>query len=251
MNFLDVYYENIAAKMKNRKSQDEFLLAILRYYYDGEEPDFKSEVAEVAFEGIRFSLNKARAGRSGGKANGEAKREAKAKANPEANGEASSEANLEAKCEAEPEANQEANCERNGNETANKGIGIGKGIGKGISSSTPSRELEEGACSASFPLSCLDAFNFEFGTTYGFLPPPQSAWLQSMEGKYTLDEVKAMIRYKRDEWQGTEYQRNLTPNTLFSPEHFEQYIHQSKMPKPTKTSKNEEVDDELLSYASF
>ena len=37
-----------------------------------------------------------------------------------------------------------------------------------------------------------------------------------------------MIRYKREEWQGTKYSKCLTPNTLFSPDHFEQYIHQSQ-----------------------
>ena len=37
-----------------------------------------------------------------------------------------------------------------------------------------------------------------------------------------------MIAYKRDEWQGTKFSKRLTPNTLFSPDHFEQYMHEAK-----------------------
>lgn len=88
MNFVDAFYEDMAVKIKDKKARDEFLLAIIYYYYEGVEPTFKSESAELGFAGIRFALDKARSGRKGGKAKQQAKAEANAQANPEANTEA-------------------------------------------------------------------------------------------------------------------------------------------------------------------
>lgn len=113
MNFVDTYYETIAAKMRSREAQDEFLLAILRYYYDGEEPSFEHDVSDVAFAAIRYSLDKARAGRLGGQAK------------PQAN----SQAKPEAKAEANLEANSQEKTQGNAEETAKPDIGIYKGIG--------------------------------------------------------------------------------------------------------------------------
>lgn len=83
-----------------------------------------------------------------------------------------------------------------------------------------------------FPFDCLSIFNEIMGTAYGGMPPDVTRNLRSQEGRYSLDEVRDMITYKRAEWYGTKFQGNLTPQTLFSRSHFEQYIHQSKMPKP-------------------
>lgn len=79
-----------------------------------------------------------------------------------------------------------------------------------------------------FPWACLDALNVELGVTYASMPDKCTRTLARFEGKYDLEAVRAMIRYKREEWQGTKYSKCLTPNTLFSPDHFEQYIHQSQ-----------------------
>lgn len=78
-----------------------------------------------------------------------------------------------------------------------------------------------------FAIQCLNALNEVLGTTYASMPDKCGRTLQRFEGKYDLDAVKAMLRYKREEWQGTKYRSCLTPNTLFSPDHFEQYIHQA------------------------
>lgn len=79
-----------------------------------------------------------------------------------------------------------------------------------------------------YPLACLAALNEELGTAYGQLPPKAALHLEAMEGRYQVDEVRAMVAYKRDEWRGTRFAKSLTPNTLFSAEHFEQYMHQAK-----------------------
>ena len=60
-----------------------------------------------------------------------------------------------------------------------------------------------------------------------------------------------MVRFKRKEWEGTKFQQNLNPITLFSPEKFESYVIASKMKEPTKSISGRKVmDDELASYAS-
>lgn len=79
-----------------------------------------------------------------------------------------------------------------------------------------------------FGLMCLNELNEVMGTCYGTLPSKSAMCLSRMEGKYEPDEVRRMIEFKRDEWAGTRFAKNLTPNTLFGPDHFEQYMHQSR-----------------------
>lgn len=79
-----------------------------------------------------------------------------------------------------------------------------------------------------FWLQCLNAFNDVMATTYTSMPEKCRHRLERSEGTVSVEEVRAMIAYKRDEWCGTKYRKGLTPNTLFSPDHFEQYLHQSQ-----------------------
>ncbi len=82
--------------------------------------------------------------------------------------------------------------------------------------------------SATFGLRCLKALNEVLGTTYGQLPPTCARFLASMEGRYTDEQVRRMIEYKRDEWQGkAKMRKHLTASTLLSPDHFESYMHQA------------------------
>lgn len=80
---------------------------------------------------------------------------------------------------------------------------------------------------APFWTSCLKALNDELVTTYTTMPEKCRLMLDRSRDTWTVEQVKAMVAYKRDEWQGTRYAKSLTPNTLFSPDHFEQYMHQS------------------------
>ena len=79
-----------------------------------------------------------------------------------------------------------------------------------------------------FAWQCLNELNEALGTAYSTMPPKCTNVLERMEGKYTLEEVRSMIEYKRDEWAGTRFKNCLTPNTLFSLDHFEQYMNQSR-----------------------
>ena len=115
----------------------------------------------------------------------------------------------------------------------------GKGIGIGI-------DNPDGLSEPPYPLSCLAALNDELrGLCDEFTRNPHGRFLAGFEGSVPIEDVRRMVRYKRGEWEGTRFQANLTPSTLFSPDHFEAYLAQSKMPPPTK---GVTVDDELRSY---
>lgn len=79
-----------------------------------------------------------------------------------------------------------------------------------------------------FAWRCLAELNEALGTSYTSMPPKCARVLERFDGKYTLEEVRAMVEYKRDEWRGTRFANCLTPNTLFSLDHFEQYMNQSR-----------------------
>ena len=105
----------------------------------------------------------------------------------------------------------------------------------------------------SFSLQCLKALNEELRgvAPVEFTRNPNGGYIASLEGTFTVDDVREMVRFKRKEWEGTKFQQNLNPITLFSPEKFESYVIASKMKEPTKSISGRKVmDDELASYAS-
>lgn len=93
---------------------------------------------------------------------------------------------------------------------------------------------------APFWLQCLAAFNDQLGTTYTTMPEKCRHMLDRCAEGYTVEEVRKMLAYKHEEWKGTRWRNCLTPNFLFSPDHFEQCMHQAK-------DDNEEVAD----YAKY
>lgn len=79
MNFFDNYYA-VGKKVKSKAARHEYFAAIIEYYYSGGvEPQFKHDAAEIAFEGVRYSLNRSirnARNRSGTKAEGNANEDA-------------------------------------------------------------------------------------------------------------------------------------------------------------------------------
>lgn len=53
------------------------------------------------------------------------------------------------------------------------------------------------------------------------------------EEKFTIDDFKKVIDVKCDEWLGTEMEKYLRPDTLFSSGHFDSYLNQKTIPKKT------------------
>lgn len=118
---------------------------------------------------------------------------------------------------------------------------------------TKPRKEKKRESKPSFSLQCLKALNEELRgvAPVEFTRNPNGEYIASLEGTFTVDDVREMVRFKRREWEGTKFQQNLNPGTLFSPEKFEGYVIASKMKEPTKSIRGRKVmDDELASYAS-
>lgn len=87
---------------------------------------------------------------------------------------------------------------------------------------------------APFWVKCLGALTEITGFTYTTMPEKCRIMLERSASTFTVEQVKEMIAYKRDEWRekdrrsNTSFSKNMTPQTLFSPDHFEQYMHQSQ-----------------------
>lgn len=115
------------------------------------------------------------------------------------------------------------------------------------------REEKKRESKPSFSLQCLKALNEELRgvAPVEFTRNPNGEYIASLEGRFTVDDVREMVRFKRKEWEGTKFQQNLNPGTLFSPDKLEGYVIASKMKEPTKSIRGRKVmDDELASYAS-
>lgn len=203
MNFLDGYFKT-GDKMRSKRARQEFYAAIIEFYYKGVEPEFKTEAAEVGFAGIRYSLEESRNQSQRG-----------SKPRPRAR-----KSDSRTLTESQPSTNRE----------------IAEAQPKDIPTLTKEEVKEDTEyppyCPPTepvgdFPLLCLAALNDELGTPFTRMPSECGRTLAAAEGRFSVDQVRAMVAFKRDDVAGTRWKGILTPNTLFSPDHFEQYMAQS------------------------
>lgn len=196
-------------QIKTEKAKGEFMVAVVRYGFTREEPKGSPSwlpTFTVLKKRIKLSSTRSSSGSKGGKAT---------KAGKEANGGLAPDESTSRR-QAKPYFASQTNGKQNAD--------------------LPSRVEDEGEVEqeqeypleSPFGLLCLNQLNEVLGTCYGTLPSKAAAHLARMDGKYHLGEVRRMVEFKRDEWTGTKFANNLTPNTLFSPDHFEQYMHQSR-----------------------
>lgn len=83
-------------------------------------------------------------------------------------------------------------------------------------------------CLPPFPILCLREFNEIFGRDYSALPANAARTLERLQDKYSIDEVRAMLIYMKNQWSGTKFESGLTPKKLFGSDDFETYMFQSK-----------------------
>ena len=201
MNFLDGYFKT-GDKMRSKRARQEFYCAVVEFYYKGVEPEFKTEAAEVGFEGIRYSLEQSR------NQSGRAKKP-RGGCQPEPS---------PMPAEPQPEASQTLAKEEVKEDT-------------GIPPYSPPADFDA-APAGDFPSLCLAALAEATGQAYTTMPARCRRELERCSGRFDAAQVRGMVGFKRDEWRaedaarGTRFSRNLTPNTLFSPDHFEQYMGQ-------------------------
>lgn len=201
--------------------QDEYIIAIARYGMYGEEPDFTNPLLAACFEGVRSDIDNSVKNRSENKGGRPSKTKVKTRVSK--TGKPPSET-LVSESEKPPSETIE-------NEKNKPNLGL--------ASLSQAKEGEP-----PYPLSCLKIFNETMGTTYS--RNPHGEFLADFENLIPLEDVRRMVEFKRDEWMGTRFQSNLTPHTLFAPNHFEAYVNQAKMPPPTREGVTS--DDELASY---
>lgn len=75
-----------------------------------------------------------------------------------------------------------------------------------------------------FVWQCVNVFNNVLKRSISDVPPMIVECLNRRADRYSLDEIAGMIRMKRDEWAGTKMESNLKPTTLFSANHFDEYM---------------------------
>lgn len=209
MNFLDGYWKT-GSKIRDRDARREYFAAIVEYYYTGELPSFEHESAEVGFEGIFYSLDLARKrslARSGGCDPGTKRKQGGKKAGTKRGQSADK---------------GESSGEENGNKSPTKEE-EGEEEADAIASIPPSPPCP------GFADECLMALNEVMGTMYTDMPARCRHVLERAEGRFSVAQVRAMVAYKRREWAATRFRSNLTPNFLFSADHFEQCMNQSAM----------------------
>ncbi len=201
MNFLDGYFKT-GDKMRSKRARQEFYCAVVEFYYKGIEPEFKTEAAEVGFEGIRYSLEQSRS------QSGRAKKP-RGGCQPDAS---------PSLAEPQPDASPSLAKEEVKEDT-------------GMPPCSPPADFDA-APAGDFPSLCLAALAEVSGQAYTTMPGMCRRELERAGGRFGAGQVRGMIEFKRDEWRaedaarGTRFSRNLTPNTLFSPDHFEQYMGQ-------------------------
>lgn len=93
----------------------------------------------------------------------------------------------------------------------------------------------------SYPIQCLKAFNDVTGWDMPNMPPKATECLNLRSNRYTVEDVAGMIKMKRSDWMGTKMEKFLKPSTLFSPDHFDEYMEEYKH----QNDEREFSDDEI------
>lgn len=195
-------------------------LAIVEYGLTGAEPGFSYPMSAI-FEGMREDIDNSRDARNsnkGGRPRG-SRNKPKAATSPEVSEEVSeNQENGGSRNEKPPFPVSETPVSETGNPGQAKPGQAKPGQGN---------PLPPSADGGTFAMRCLAALNEELGTPFTRMPEECGRMLADAEDRFGVGQVRAMVAYKRDEVAGTRFKGILTPNTLFSPKHFEQYMAQS------------------------
>lgn len=230
------------------ENQAEFALAIVRYGSLGEEPEFDSPLMAALFTAIREdvdnSLTKRASASKGGRPPKAGKRQA------ETNGGGNAETgSAKPKTKPKPKPETGFDVSETKDETVSEtGFEKPKTQSNTVQANTvqantsQTRENQakenqdapfpeddpDGNAFAEFAAGCIDAFNAETGSDYRWGGGGRLALdLRRMfDAGRTVDDARAVVRRKRDEWRGSERMaRLIRPETLFG-EKFESYLNE-------------------------
>lgn len=76
----------------------------------------------------------------------------------------------------------------------------------------------------------IDYLNIKLNKKYTYKNKNYNSKIQArLKEGFTVDDFKMVIDKKYDDWNGTEYEQYLTPDTLFAPSKFEKYLNQNSV----------------------
>ncbi len=220
-----LYTEYMAQiELLNMEQRGELLTAIMNHALGRASPELDA-VTSMAFSFIRSRMDRdgekyektvearKEAGKMGGrpKANGFSEKQTKAK---KANG--FSEKQTKAKKPVyDPDNDPDSDCDNDKNN-----------MSPPTSGGRPAYQYAE----------IVDYLNQKAGTRYKHSSEDTRKHIRArVNDGYTLDDFKAVIDRKVEEWKGTEWEKFLRPSTLFGSK-FESYLNQREEPKGKKTA---------------
>lgn len=205
MNFFDEYYRT-SMKMRSQAARQEFIAAVVDYYYTGEEPSFKYETAEVGFTAIRFSLDKSRTNASNRRKETETEEEG---------------TENESKTKSEGNAN-ESQTENSVvcNSTGEKEKEKEKVLSNDKTTPIPPESFRE----------IVGYLNERTGKHFKESSDATRNLIRARMGEgFAVDDFKRVIDNKCAEWLGDpKMDRFLKPETLFRKSHFEGYLNERR-----------------------
>lgn len=92
----------------------------------------------------------------------------------------------------------------------------------------------------------LDYLNLKAETKYRKIESNFKFIKARLNDGFTIDDFKIVIDKKCDEWLGTEWEKYLTPETLFRPSNFEKYLNQKIIKKQTKKPEQRQYTKEQI-----
>ena len=224
-----LYTEYMAQiELLNMEQRGELLTAIMNHALGRASPELDA-VTSMAFSFIRSRMDRdgekyektvearKEAGKMGGrpKANGFSEKQTKAK---KANG--FSEKQTKAKKPVyDPDNDPDSDCDNDNDNDKNN-------MSPPTSGGRPAYQYAE----------IVDYLNQKAGTRYKHSSEDTHKHIRArVNDGYTLDDFKAVIDRKVEEWKGTEWEKFLRPSTLFGSK-FESYLNQREEPKGKKTA---------------
>ena len=221
------------------ENQAEFALAIVRYGSLGEEPEFDSPLMAALFTAIREDVDNSLTKRASASKGGRPPKAGKQQA--ETNGGGNAETGFQkpkTKAKPKPETGFEVS-ETKDEQVSETGFEKPKTQSNTVQANTdqtkPNQEDApfpeddpDGNAFAEFAAGCIDAFNAETGSDYRWGGGGRLALdLRRMfDAGRTVDDARAVVRRKRDEWRGSQRMAPLIrPETLFG-EKFESYLNE-------------------------
>lgn len=198
MYFQEDFWEAVN-KLESTEDQDAAIVALVRYHFDKSEPTnpIANAILTVCKDRIELSKKRSKAGKT----------------------------RKQSKSKTETKSNQSAT-------TASYSYSISNGT-SGNELQVDNQhgidyilEGDDDSMEYAFAYRCIASWQTMTGRIAGTLPAAHIDTLEMAKDAYTVDDVTAMLEYKRDEWAGTDMAKHFHPSTLFKPELFHKYMGQ-------------------------